>query len=170
MPPRPDQRPGGGTSLGDHEKRIRALERHGTVMRPIVFFDFLGPSQNLAGVTVNETFWGTTRATSRHGGNHALTTACVAVIGDRVRLGYSNNGPGILLLGAGTIQILNFTTGQVETCDSTTIAVPDGGGGLLSFDAHQGGPVLLDRTIPDQPAFNVAGNYIIIFNLQVGWP
>lgn len=39
MPPRPDQRPNVSTSLGDHEKRIRALERVARIAGWIFNFD-----------------------------------------------------------------------------------------------------------------------------------
>lgn len=141
----------------------------GDDLRQAVIFDFVSTAAAPNDGQTKQTVFGYTHDTPHYETNFTLTLPLIALIGTVIEIQYGNIGTAIAVITFSNIVLTNFTTGQTEGIDSTTLGVPAGTTDFVSWDAHISGSVLLDRTFPQQPNFAVAGNYVITANGTVNF-
>ncbi len=102
-------------------------------------------------------------------GNVTPTLPFLGAIGDEIHLGVNVNLPGFLAGFLTRACVLNTTTGQSEVLSGNTVFVNGPGSALFTWDLHDSGAVLLDRTNPARPTLLVAGAYVIAGNVAFGF-
>ncbi len=157
----------GGGNSGSATWALRLTDELNLTMSPNVRFELIFSHSSAPMSRAAATFMGWNGPRPQGEKDVTLTLAAIAQINDTLQLAYSVQSTGTVFITLLYADVTNFTTGQAEQLSSNTVFVPSGTLDFVSWDNHDGGAALLDRTFPQTPKFAVAGNYVVNVTLSV---